>query len=108
LSRTRILVLDEATASVDAETDDRIQQLIIEEFAARTVMTIAHRLHTLARSDRILVLGGGQLVESGTPSALMADETSAFYGMVSEGGDKNIARVHEILGATRERSKSML
>ena len=97
LSDTKILILDEATASVDAETDDRIQHLINSEFKTRTVLTIAHRLHTLARSDRIFVLGAGKLAEVGHPKDLMADGSSAFAQMVKEGGDKNVARVNQML-----------
>merc|ERR1711924_4011 len=100
LSKTKILILDEATASVDAETDDRIQMLIHSEFNDRTVLTIAHRLHTLARSDRILVLSDGKLAEAGTPQELMADEGSSFARMVAEGGDQGVARVQEVLRNT--------
>merc|ERR1712216_524027 len=99
LSKAKILVLDEATASVDAETDNRIQKMINTEFEHKTVLTIAHRLHTLARADRILVLNGGKLAEQGTPRDLMADSTTSFAQMVAEGGEKNIARVWEILDA---------
>lgn len=69
---SRILVLDEATSNVDAETDGVMQRLIREESAHWTIVTVAHRLDTILDSDRILVLDKGTIVESGSPEELLA------------------------------------
>jgi ABC-type multidrug transport system fused ATPase/permease subunit len=68
----RILVMDEATSSVDSETERLIQLALNELLAERTAVVIAHRLSTIQRADRIMVLGGGILRESGTHEELLA------------------------------------
>jgi len=68
----RILVLDEATASVDTETERRIQVALERLLSGRTSLVIAHRLSTIQRADRILVLHKGRLAESGTHRELLA------------------------------------
>ena len=72
LHHANVLLLDEATAAVDVETDERIQLMIREQFANCTVITIAHRLNTVADCDRVLVLGEGRVVDFDTPEALHA------------------------------------
>ncbi|KAM7536900.1 hypothetical protein Aperf_G00000087092 [Anoplocephala perfoliata] len=84
LRRSRILVLDEATAAVDPLTDQLIQQAVRKEFASSTVLTIAHRLNTILDYDRILVLDAGRLVEIGTPKELAKRTDSVFHGMLKE------------------------
>ena len=81
LRKTKILVLDEATAAVDLETDDLIQATIRREFADCTILTIAHRLNTIMDSDRIAVFKEGRLVELDTPSHLLRRTDSVFRDM---------------------------
>ena len=69
-----ILVLDEATSSVDAETEVLIQTAVDRLVTGRTTIAIAHRLSTLRRADRLVVLDAGVIVESGTHEALLAAE----------------------------------
>ncbi|XP_056008627.1 ATP-binding cassette sub-family C member 3-like [Ostrea edulis] len=79
LRKTKILILDEATAAVDLETDDLIQRTIREEFRECTVLTIAHRLNTVMDYDRIMVLDKGCVLEYDTPQNLLADDKSMFH-----------------------------
>ncbi len=89
LRKTKILILDEATAAVDLETDDLIQSTIREEFGDCTVITIAHRLNTILDSNRIMVLSDGKIVEFDDPNTLLRDEASLFYGMARDAGVLN-------------------
>ncbi|KAJ2047876.1 Multidrug resistance-associated protein 1, partial [Coemansia sp. S16] len=73
-SLAKIVVLDEATANVDLETDRSIQALISTEFRDCTVLTIAHRLETIMNSDRIIVMDKGTISEIGTPQELLAKD----------------------------------
>ena len=74
--------MDEATASMDEETDSNIQKLIREEFDTCTVLTIAHRLNTIMDYDRVIVLESGEIKEIGKPSDLAQNETSLFFDML--------------------------
>ncbi|EPS64314.1 hypothetical protein M569_10464 [Genlisea aurea] len=89
LRRSKILVLDEATAAVDVRTDALIQKTIREEFRSCTMLIIAHRLNTIIDCDRILLLDSGQVVEYDTPRALLQREDSAFSKMVQSTGAAN-------------------
>ncbi|PNY04768.1 ABC transporter C family member 9-like protein [Trifolium pratense] len=84
LKKSSILVLDEATASVDSATDGVIQDIICEEFNNRTVVTIAHRIHTVIDSDLVLVLSDGRIAEYDEPSKLLEREDSFFYKLIKE------------------------
>ncbi|CAG5132774.1 unnamed protein product [Candidula unifasciata] len=86
LRKTKILVLDEATAAVDFETDELIQKTIRTEFKDSTVLTIAHRLNTILDYDRIMVLDKGKIKEFESPQALLADKSSIFHGMAKDAG----------------------
>ncbi|KAI8999162.1 P-loop containing nucleoside triphosphate hydrolase protein [Gaertneriomyces semiglobifer] len=72
LHRSKIVVMDEATSSIDQETDDAVQRALESAFKGCTVIIIAHRLRTVMNADRILVLDAGQVVEFDTPAALIA------------------------------------
>ncbi|CZR60647.1 related to multidrug resistance protein [Phialocephala subalpina] len=74
----RILVLDEATSNVDAETDKLMQKLVREEFGKYTILTVAHRLDTILDADRVVVMEGGRVVEMGSPSELLKMDDSTF------------------------------
>ncbi|PIN02121.1 Multidrug resistance-associated protein/mitoxantrone resistance protein, ABC superfamily [Handroanthus impetiginosus] len=84
LQRRRILVLDEATASVDTATDNLIQKTIREETNGCTVITVAHRIPTVIDNDLVLVLGEGKIVEYDSPTLLLRDSNSSFSSLVRE------------------------
>lgn len=86
LRHSRVLVLDEATAAVDLETDDLIQTTIRTQFAECTVITIAHRLNTIMDSDRVMVLQAGRIAEFDAPSVLLQQPNSLFYSMAKDAG----------------------
>ncbi|KAJ2781719.1 hypothetical protein GGI15_003138 [Coemansia interrupta] len=82
LWRRKIVILDEATASMDAKTDGIMQDVIRREFEECTVLTIAHRLNTVMDSDRIIVMDQGQVVEFDTPQNLLLNSASHFSQLV--------------------------
>jgi ATP-binding cassette, subfamily C (CFTR/MRP), member 1 len=86
LRSSKIVVLDEATANIDVETDRIIQETIREECKDATVLTIAHRVGTITDYDRVLVLSAGEVVEFDAPDVLLANPESAFASMHKESG----------------------
>ncbi|KAH9493041.1 Multidrug resistance-associated protein 7 [Bulinus truncatus] len=82
LTQAKVLCIDEATANVDMETDSLIQITIRSEFKDSTVLTIAHRIHTVLDSHRVLVLKDGAVAEFSPPGALLQDNGSLFYSLV--------------------------
>lgn len=87
LRKTKILVLDEATAAVDVETDELIQKTIRSEFKDRTILTIAHRIKTVIDSDKILVLDKGRVEEFEAPAVLLQRPDSLFYNLALQAGE---------------------
>ncbi|ODV75658.1 uncharacterized protein CYBJADRAFT_161059 [Cyberlindnera jadinii NRRL Y-1542] len=86
LNPSKVLVLDEATASVDVETDRVVQDTIRSEFKDRTILTIAHRIDTVMDSDKILVLESGEVKEFDSPQNLLKNKDSMFYHLCEQGG----------------------
>ncbi|KAF0684269.1 Aste57867_23733 [Aphanomyces stellatus] len=84
LRHSRVVVLDEATANIDLESDRLIQQTMKECFKGVTMLVIAHRLDTIIDSDRILVLDRGSVVEYDAPSVLLANDNSAFAQLANQ------------------------
>ncbi|KAI1317577.1 hypothetical protein EDD11_008147 [Mortierella claussenii] len=87
LRKTSVLVLDEATAAIDLETDALVQAIIRQKFSDCTILTIAHRINTVMDSDRIMVLDQGRVAEFETPAKLLADSGSIFYSLAKESGN---------------------
>jgi ABC-type multidrug transport system fused ATPase/permease subunit len=84
LKRSKVVILDEATAACDVETDAILQRTIRRAFADSTVLTIAHRVHTILDSDRIMVLDQGRIVEFDTPKKLLSNPASQFSRLLAE------------------------
>lgn len=84
VSNTKILLIDEATSGVDMDTDARVQDLLRHEpFLSCTVLTVAHRVHTLVDYDLAIVLDQGEIVEMGAPRDLVGQENSVFRTLLS-------------------------
>jgi ABC-type multidrug transport system fused ATPase/permease subunit len=86
LRSSRLIFLDEATASVDADTDAKIQETIRSRFTQGSILTVAHRLKTIIDYDRILVMDQGRVAEMDTPFRLL-EKKGLFYDMCRESGD---------------------
>lgn len=84
LKNTKIIIIDEATANVDLKTEQIIEKSISEQFRECTVLTIAHRLGTVANSSKILCLSEGKVRNFDSPNALMNDKTSIFYQLMCD------------------------
>ena len=84
LRKSKVILMDEATASIDLETDMKIQKTIREEFSDSTVVTIAHRIHTIIDSDKVMVMELGRLKEFDKPSVLLSDKNSMFSQLVEK------------------------
>ncbi len=101
LANPRVLVLDDATSSVDASTEQSIKLALAEAMAGRTTFVIAHRLSTIALADEIVVLDGGRIVAHGDHEALL-DESELYREIVEKGLPESIFMTKE----TREREVS--
>ncbi|KAI8065793.1 P-loop containing nucleoside triphosphate hydrolase protein [Gongronella butleri] len=87
LKRSKVVVMDEATSSVDFETDKAIQNTIRSGLAECTILCVAHRIHTIIDNDKVLVLDAGKVVEFASPWELINDPDSTFYGMCRKSGE---------------------
>lgn len=95
LRDSQILVLDEATSSVSNETDQKIQRTLRGEMGHCTVLTVAHRLHTVMQSDRIIVMHAGRIAEMGTPDELL-NRPSMLSDLVDETGPITAAHLRHL------------
>ena len=86
LRKTKVLILDEATAAVDLETDKLVQETIRSKFNDCTVLTIAHRINTIMNYDKIAVFDMGRLVEMDSPKNLLNRQDSIFKSLVTDAG----------------------
>lgn len=84
LRKSKVVILDEATANIDVITEQKIQTLINTQFLDATMVVIAHRINTIIQSDRVLVLSFGRIKEFDSPMALMSDSGSEFSKLISE------------------------
>ena len=89
LRDTRVVCLDEATASVDLETDKVMQDVIADRFASRTIFTIAHRINTIIENDKVVCLDRGELAAMASPAELLRDPKSMFSELVAETGEQS-------------------
>jgi len=93
LRQAAILVMDEATANVDPDTDTLIQDTMKNEFKGCTVLCIAHRLHTIIYYDKVMVLERGHIAEYDAPAVLLEDTTTIFYSLCERSGDLDQLKV---------------
>ncbi|CAD8094735.1 unnamed protein product [Paramecium primaurelia] len=104
LSQKKIIVLDEATANVDMQTDEFIQNVIKRKFKNSTLITIAHRLNTIADYDKVMVMSDGKVIEFDSPFNLLAlsnestsiDKRTEFSRLVVNTGDENAQQIFDI------------
>jgi ABC-type multidrug transport system fused ATPase/permease subunit len=98
LSKPKLLVLDEATASIDGETDAFIQQMLRTRFAGATLVTVAHRLNTIMDYDLILVMDSGRAAEVGSPAELLK-KNGIFTELVNATGPESAKALREMVRA---------
>ncbi|CAD8077788.1 unnamed protein product [Paramecium sonneborni] len=84
LKKSKIILIDEATANIDVDTEHKIQETITKAFKSCTVITIAHRINTILNCDKIIVINKGQIQEYGYTKDLINDQQSMFYSIYSE------------------------
>ncbi|KAF7462426.1 Hypothetical predicted protein [Marmota monax] len=80
--KTSIFIMDEATASIDMATENILQKVVMTAFADRTVVTIAHRVHTILSADLVIVLKRGAILEFDKPEKLLSQKDSVFASFV--------------------------
>ena len=96
LSKPKLLCLDEATASVDRETDAFIQKMLRSRFEGTTLLTIAHRLDTIMDYDVVLVMDSGKAAEFGPPHELLENEEGVFSELVRNTGKESANALRSI------------
>jgi len=96
LRKTKIIVMDEATAACDMQTDELIQHTIRREFRDCTLIIIAHRLKTVIDADKIIVLQNGKVVEMDSPRTLLSDPTSEFSSLVDQLGPSAAKKLRKL------------
>ena len=96
LRNNRIVVVDEATANLDNDTDELVQRTICEKFARCTVLTIAHRLQTIIDSDRVLVMDAGSVVEFDAPHTLLQNGASQFSQLAQKTGKEALNKLKKM------------
>eukprot|EP00043_Microstomoeca_roanoka_P013523 m.132456 g.132456 ORF g.132456 m.132456 type:complete len:142 (+) comp15778_c0_seq3:153-578(+) len=108
LRRNKILVIDEATAHVDDVTDRLIQETLRREFRNCTVLTIAHRLHTIMDSDMIAVMDAGRLVEYGAPVSLLQNKSGTFATLAAQLSQEKQAELARLAAAAGSQQSMMV
>jgi ABC-type multidrug transport system fused ATPase/permease subunit len=96
LANPRILILDEATSSVDTRTEIKIQEGLLRLMAGRTAFVIAHRLSTIRQADQLLVIDNGRIIEKGTHESLLADKGfyyKLYMSQFRENGSQNWSKI---------------
>lgn len=84
LRKSKVVIMDEATSNMDPKTDQLMQDIISNVFKDCTVITVAHRLHTIMSSDNIIVMNSGKIVQNGPPRQLLGDKDGIFYKLVQK------------------------
>lgn len=107
LKRNKILFMDEATASIDYETDALISKTIREEFSDSTIVTIAHRIHTIIDFDKVLVMDRGNIAEFASPADLLRDHKSRFYSLCKATGRTEFKNLKEMALEAERKRKSV-
>ena len=106
LRRSRVVCFDEATAHVDAATEQKILEVVDREFRASTLIAIAHRLHTIIAFDRIVVMSEGRVAETGVPSELLNRTEGPFATMTAALGPAAKEELRELAGRRKRASFS--
>ena len=100
LAKPKVLMMDEATASVDGETDAFIQAMLRERFQQTTLLTVAHRLNTIMDYDKVLVMDNGKAVEFGTPTDLLDAPNGVFTELVNATGEESARALRDMVTKT--------
>tara|TARA_R110002050_G_scaffold23237_2_gene62755 strand:+ start:160 stop:1374 length:1215 start_codon:yes stop_codon:yes gene_type:complete len=96
LRNNKVLILDEATAAIDYKTDQLVQRTLRESFKNCTILSVAHRIHTIIDNDRVMVLSAGQLLEMDSPKELLDRPDGAFLSLVENTGKKQTEELRRV------------